>query len=886
MAERWDRERVLALAPDAPSQRTALSLASGRAWPATGAAAGADAVWGECRGSAAAPYRAVVDLSGPAYRCSCPSRKFPCKHVLALLLLWSEGSVPDDAAGPPDWAGSWLIARAAKASRVPAGEQAEPKDPRAAARRAEQRETRVASGLAELDRWLGDQVRQGLAASQQAGYAHWDEIAARMVDAQAPGLTERLRALASVPHSGAGWDGRLLEEYALLHLLAVAYRRQAELPPPLRDTVRSRIGFSLRQADVLAGGQPIRDHWQVLARRDLEQDRIRTRRTWLRGRKTGRDALLLSFAAAGQALDDSLAVGAETDADLVFYPGAVPLRAAVLARRRRLRRRRVRRRAARRRAAGWRHDRRAAGRVRGGAGRRSLAGQLARRGGDHPGPRPRPCRPRRGRRQPAAAPGGRRLLAAVRALRRPPGDAGRRVDPARPVAADRLGRGRTGGTAVSEWQDLVTASLIGTERAEVPAPAVPGLPVRANAVPGDPATLLLDRAALLTVARRGGTLIRPAGSGFQAEPLPAAEPDPAPAVSPAAGGRLDRMLGGEHPDLLAEWLTAAIAHSRRVPPRLLPALLDRVRRVSPSDPELRRLSAEAGGARARWLARLNPDWTFVTALTESGDDTWRLGGKSQRRGYLAALRARDPAAARELITQSWAAGGPERVMFLSVLANQGLSLADEPLLESALDERDAEVRGWAAHLLARLPGSALGQRMARRAAGCLRIDQGVRGTRLIVTPPADCDAAMRRDGVTSRRGGGPAEMDGRTHLLHEVLARTPLRTWTGQFGRTAEQILAVPSGAWAPVLFTGWSRAAMAQRDQDWMTALVDWALAGGPTGTLFGAETLRQLARRADPARCARETTAHPAAEIPLPIRDAISVLRFRYDMLKELEL
>jgi hypothetical protein len=343
VAERWDRERVLALAPDAPSQRTALSMASGRAWPTTGADAGADAVWGECRGSASVPYRTVVDLSGPAYRCSCPSRKFPCKHVLALLLLWSEGLVPDAAAGPPDWAGSWLMSRAAargvrgdgspRSRGVPGGSGFRPPgSAQAAARRAEHRETRVASGLAELDRWLGDQVRQGLAASQQAGYAHWDDIAARMVDAQAPGLAERLRALASVPHSGAGWDGRLLEEYSLLHLLAVAYRRQAELPPPLRDTVRSRIGFSLRQADVLAGGQPIRDHWQVLARRDLEQDRIRTRRTWLRGRKTGRDALLLSFAAAGQSLDDSLAVGADADADLVFYPGAIPLRAVVLAR--------------------------------------------------------------------------------------------------------------------------------------------------------------------------------------------------------------------------------------------------------------------------------------------------------------------------------------------------------------------------------------------------------------------------------------------------------------------------------------------------------------------------------------------------------------------------
>jgi len=329
VAERWDRERVLALAPDVPSQRTAQSLASGRAWPATGAGTGA--LWGECRGSGAAPYRAVVDLSGPAYQCSCPSRKLPCKHVLALLLLWADGAVRDDPAGPPGWAGSWLMARAARASRAPSGEQPEPKDPRAAARRAEQRESRVASGLAELDRWLCDQARQGLAASQQAGYGHWDDIAARMIDAQAPGLAERLRALASVPHSGAGWDGRLLEEYALLHLLAVAYRRQGELPPPLRETVRSRIGFSLRQADVLAGGQPVRDHWQVLARRDLEQDRIRARRTWLRGRKTGRDALLLGFAAAGQPLDDSLTVGTDADADLVFYPGAVPLRAVLQA---------------------------------------------------------------------------------------------------------------------------------------------------------------------------------------------------------------------------------------------------------------------------------------------------------------------------------------------------------------------------------------------------------------------------------------------------------------------------------------------------------------------------------------------------------------------------
>ena len=253
---------MLALAPDAPAQRTASSLATGQAWTLTGAQSGG-ALWGECRGSAATPYRTVVDPSGPAYKCSCPSRKLPCKHVLALMLRWADGAVAQDLDVPPEWAASWLSAQAARASRAAQqadpGEQAGPKDPKAALRRAEQREARVASGAAELDQWLRDQVRQGLAVSQKAGYGHWDDIAARMVDAQAPGLADRLRALATVPYSGAGWDGRLLEEYALLRLLTLAYRGQEDLPAPLRDSVRSRIGFTVRQAELQASGQPVQD---------------------------------------------------------------------------------------------------------------------------------------------------------------------------------------------------------------------------------------------------------------------------------------------------------------------------------------------------------------------------------------------------------------------------------------------------------------------------------------------------------------------------------------------------------------------------------------------------------------------------------------------------
>lgn len=310
---------MLTLAPDASSQRSARSLANARSWTATGAAE-PGTLWGECQGSAAAPYRTAVDLSGhPAYKCSCPSRKLPCKHALGLLLLWSAGGVP--AGTPPEWVRTWLTGRAARAQD---GKPAEPADPEAARRRAEQREQRVASGMDELDRWLCDQVRQGLAATPKAGYQHWDTIAARMVDAQASGLAERLRSLAAVPHSGAGWESRLLEEYAMLHLLATAYRRGSGP----RDTVRSRIGFTTRQDSVVADGEHVTDRWQVLARRDMEQERMRTRRVWLRSPRHARYALVLSFAFPGESFDGSLIPGTEADLELAFYPDG--LRALVV----------------------------------------------------------------------------------------------------------------------------------------------------------------------------------------------------------------------------------------------------------------------------------------------------------------------------------------------------------------------------------------------------------------------------------------------------------------------------------------------------------------------------------------------------------------------------
>ncbi len=87
----WSAETIEALAPDAASVTAARKLARPAPWSATGC--DERALWGLCKGSGSTPYQTQVDLSEPAFKCSCPSRKFPCKHALALMLLRAGGDV-------------------------------------------------------------------------------------------------------------------------------------------------------------------------------------------------------------------------------------------------------------------------------------------------------------------------------------------------------------------------------------------------------------------------------------------------------------------------------------------------------------------------------------------------------------------------------------------------------------------------------------------------------------------------------------------------------------------------------------------------------------------------------------------------------------------------
>ncbi len=328
---RWAREQVLALAPDASSVMASRKLAAGSGWSQEGCLT--HVVWGLCQGSDATTHRTAIDLSGPAYSCSCPSRKFPCKHVLALLLRWSEAKVPE-ASEPPEYAAAWLASRAERTERArakAAAVVARTAEPEKATARAQARERAVRAGLAELDRWLADQIRTGLAALPAKGYAAFEPMAARMIDTQAPGIAARLRDLPNVIASGSTWPQRLLEELALLRLLVRAHRQLADLDssaPELAATVRQHVGYPVAKELVL-GRPAVTDLWSIWGRRDSESGNLRQRTVWLQGARSRRMAVSLSFAGPGQPLDSELVPGTAFEGALHFYPGSRPNRVLV-----------------------------------------------------------------------------------------------------------------------------------------------------------------------------------------------------------------------------------------------------------------------------------------------------------------------------------------------------------------------------------------------------------------------------------------------------------------------------------------------------------------------------------------------------------------------------
>jgi hypothetical protein len=321
-------DQIVAMAPDAASVKAGRDLAAPRKWALLGG--DEEALWGLAQGSGKNPYQTQVLLSEPAFKCSCPSRKFPCKHGLGLLFIAAQQPEAITSTDRPDWVIEWLVSRAQRVEK--AKERQEKKeegtgpDTAAQEKRREKRGSRVDDGVQLLQQWLADLLKRGLADPGVTHFTFWEDMARRMIDAQATGLARRLRWAAEITRSGSGWETLLMDELGRLHLLLTAYMNRAELEENLRAEVEQAIGWTVPTDDVLRN-PGITDDWFCAAQTVIEEDRLIISTTWLLGAQQRRWAQVSSVTPAHQRVTDRPPLGKNLRGDLAFYPGCAPIRA-------------------------------------------------------------------------------------------------------------------------------------------------------------------------------------------------------------------------------------------------------------------------------------------------------------------------------------------------------------------------------------------------------------------------------------------------------------------------------------------------------------------------------------------------------------------------------
>lgn len=350
--------QIEGIAPDQASLKAAAKLMKPGKWPLRSRDANSQLIWGECQGSGSNPYRVMADVTDLGYKCTCPSRKFPCKHSLALMWMYAEGAGDFSEGTVPDWVTEWMgrrrntgtatatggddnpkTAAATKSiAAATAAEPAKPVDPKAEAKKkaaAEKRAivTRESVQLATLDleQWIADQLRGGLATFQSAAPERCRRIAARLVDAKAQVLAGRVDELPS-RIAGLGTEERLdalITELGKLVLLVRAWRQNPDDPALHRSVIAPETREQILDSDALS----VSSRWEVAGERiSTRKDGLVSQATWLHNLQAGeqRFALLLDFFPAHLGKrSSSFTAGEQFDATLKFYPGPQTLRALI-----------------------------------------------------------------------------------------------------------------------------------------------------------------------------------------------------------------------------------------------------------------------------------------------------------------------------------------------------------------------------------------------------------------------------------------------------------------------------------------------------------------------------------------------------------------------------
>lgn len=271
-----------------------------------------------------AAHGILINTDGSHLYCTCPFFPKPCWHARALELLFSQQpELFNTLEGElPPWVHALLAGKPASIllNTTPAREAAREQ-------RRHERLDRAERGMEDLDVWINDTLRRGLATIVYENPGAIELIASRMADASLTGISRSLRLLAALPPGNPAWTESATKCLADLCMAKHAFQRREHLSEAQAADLQTFLGIATPKEKVLQTGEHIDDAWAVVGRtEETLEKQLSVRRTWLLGGRTLRHAVLIDYAFGG-VYEPAPEVGRIVQARLAFYPSAFPLRA-------------------------------------------------------------------------------------------------------------------------------------------------------------------------------------------------------------------------------------------------------------------------------------------------------------------------------------------------------------------------------------------------------------------------------------------------------------------------------------------------------------------------------------------------------------------------------
>lgn len=180
-------ERIVALAPNSNAVTNAKKISKSGGFVKLYKSGDNTFIYGECSGSGKNNYITSVDFideNNPVFRCSCPSRQFPCKHGIAILFEYLASKKFEECEIPADINEKRQKKADSNEAKVKREESGESKKPDKAA--AVKKMKKQLEGMDLAEKFINEVISRGISSLGGSSKASYEDLSKQLGDYYLP----------------------------------------------------------------------------------------------------------------------------------------------------------------------------------------------------------------------------------------------------------------------------------------------------------------------------------------------------------------------------------------------------------------------------------------------------------------------------------------------------------------------------------------------------------------------------------------------------------------------------------------------------------------------------------------------------------------------------